>query len=172
MIEYGADINKKNVNGISILDLAIKDKNKEIVDILIHAGAQMKPLRIFYDVVEENHLKISPTELEQLLVSNLIDLDETENSGYSEHNILTYLLDVGPEKNLWDPREQFNREPEEKREMIKNFKSVFDILIRFGIDVNFKTANGRSALDGLLSGPIKWRNISSNAIRCGSIFNT
>ena len=41
LIEYGADINKKNVNGISILDLAIKNKNKEIVDILIDAGAQM-----------------------------------------------------------------------------------------------------------------------------------
>ena len=120
----------------------------------------MKPLRIFYDIVEENHLQVSPTELEKLLESNLIDLDETDKTGYPEHNILTYILDVGPEKNLWDPREQFNREPEEKREMIKNFKSIFDILIRFGIDVNFKTADGRSALNYLLSDfPIEMNEI-------------
>ena len=61
LIEYGADVNKKNINGYSILDLkCIKNKNKEIIDLLIDAGAQMKPLRIFYDVVEENHLQVSP----------------------------------------------------------------------------------------------------------------
>ena len=44
--------------------------------------------------------------------------------------------------------------------MIEKFKSIFDILIRFGIDVNFKTANGRSALDHLLSDfPIEMNEI-------------
>ena len=44
--------------------------------------------------------------------------------------------------------------------MIKKFKSIFDILIRFGIDVNFKTSNGRSALNYLLSDfPIEMNEI-------------
>ena len=90
----------------------------------------------------------------------LIDLDEINKSEYPHHNILTYILDIGPEKNLWDPREEFSRDPEEKREMIEKFKSIFDILIRYGIDVNFKTANGRSALDHLLSDfPIEMNEI-------------
>ena len=61
---------------------------------------------------------------------------------------------------MWDPREEFSRDPKEKREMIEKFKSIFDILIRYGIDVNFKTANGRSALDHLLSDfPIEMNEI-------------
>ena len=170
LIEYGADVNNINVNATTILDQAKKkaseakdrashDIAKDIIQILVDAGAQMKPLRIFYDIVEENHLKVSPKELEQLLESKLIDLDEIEKSEYSRHNILTYILDVGPEKNLWDGT-GFNRDPEEKREMIGKFKSTFDILIRYGIDVNFKTANGRSALEFLLSDfPIEMNEI-------------
>jgi len=150
LISFGADVNVRNNNGTYIIDSAIRSGNKEIVRILVEAGATMRPLRIFNDIVEDNFIKISPEELERLLIGSLIDLDEIDKSEIAKHNILTHILDVGNEKTLWDPLNDFNRKPKEKQEMIDKFRMIFDILIRNGINVNFKTSDGWTALEFLL----------------------
>ena len=99
---------------------------------------------------KDNYLQIPPEELERLLVKQWIDLNEVDDSEYKRHNILTHILDVGNEKILWDPREGFNREPREKEEMIEKLRTILEILIRYGIDVNFRTTDGLSALSYLL----------------------
>ena len=106
-----------------ILDKAIEMNYDEIIQLLINRGAREKPKNIFHAVVKDNHLQIPPEELERLLVKQWIDLNEVDKIEYMHHNILTHILDVGPEKKLWDPREPFNREPEEKAEMIEKFDS-------------------------------------------------
>tara|TARA_Y100000389_G_scaffold138376_1_gene136101 strand:- start:901 stop:4956 length:4056 start_codon:yes stop_codon:yes gene_type:complete len=150
LISFGADVNVRNNTGTYIIDSAIRSGNKEIVRMLVEAGATMRPLRIFNDIVEDNFLKISPEELERLLSESLIDLDEIDKSEMIKHNILTHILDIGNEKILWDPFNDFNRSPKEKQEMIDKFIMIFDILIKNGIDVNFKTSDGWTALEFLL----------------------
>ena len=150
LIEAGADINATNAAGISILDKAIEMNYDEIIQLLINRGAREKPKNIFHAVVKDNHLQIPPEELERLLVKQWIDLYEVDDSEYKRHNILTHLLDVGNEKVLWDPRQGFNREPREKEEMIEKLRRILEILIRYGVDVNFRTTDGLSALSYLL----------------------
>ena len=60
LIEYGADVNNINVNATTILDhtkkqakILFTQDRTNIIHILVDAGAQMKPLRIFYDIVEK-----------------------------------------------------------------------------------------------------------------------
>ena len=143
-------IDSKNGSESEALVTAIRAGNKEVVEILIHAGAPVNPSETklwppLSDAAFTKHFEIM-----KLLIASGAKVDAPDHrgatlltsTGFFDPTVTTILLDAGADPNAADREGQTALMKASDR----GFKQTVKILIDHHADINRKDVTGRTAL--------------------------
>jgi len=151
LLSYRMDVNHKNEAGYPAIYYAILYNNQtEMVKLLKQTGATIDP-HWFVQAVQKNNSDNNYEEMVKLLMSYGIDINHKDKSG---HPAIYYSIVEKNQLNIARLLKEAGAkiEPEWLLEVVRknddenHYLNMVQLLLLFGVDVNFKDAKGESAL--------------------------
>jgi ankyrin repeat protein len=151
LLEAGADINARDDEDYTALDLAAEDGNEALVRLLLDAGANINTPRNRYPSALTLAARQGKEAVVQMLMDAGADVDSQDNYGDSaliaaaesgHVELVRYLLDAGADINLRNMKSETAR----FGAVLGGYEDVVRVLLDAGADVDDRTAFNETAL--------------------------
>ncbi|KAI2076189.1 hypothetical protein LOZ37_003197 [Ophidiomyces ophidiicola] len=146
LLEAGADLTKLNTDGLSVLDVAFRSKNDEIIGLLLQASPGPWPSRYI-----EKALWKACEQLDLDMVNRIVAMSKSKhitiNFSHVENNRSAstplHAAARGPQDGTRFARRVFHRK---EVDTLRNWEAIMNILLDVGVNIFARDRMGRTPL--------------------------